>query len=262
MSSPRHCLSWDETIRPAKHTALYTNIDSLSLSPDNKRKRRLDEAAPGPLPGTVHKRARQARVHTPRVGLKRRLEALEKQQLATLLERLLERQPELVPLVDQMTPQLKVAQALEQLRRYHSNILDSLPLGTPSNDYAFLRVRSLWTNFFVALADYTVLFVYSDGETQQALEFLDAATALVHEAPRWDSHANNALLATAYTELSQAWITTLERAGQSASFAYLTGEMWETKFNEHCARSKSQMADTRMKEPSVEIPRACQTVTS
>lgn len=284
MSSPRHCLTWDETIRPAKHSSLYSTFNSLSLSPENKRKRRNDETnydtTPTPsttasytqlpnhakpallFPSGVHKRARSSRASASGPGLKRRLEAIDKQQLVSIIDRLLERQPDLVPVVDQMTPKLKVAQALDQLQKHHTNILDNLPLGTPSSDYAFLRVRSLWTSFFVALADYTLMFVYDTHDTTQALEFLDAATVLVHTTPRWDSNANNALVYTAYYELSQAWVSTLERAGKNASFAYITGEMWETKFREHCAQSKNHMVDNRIKTPVVEIARACQTVIS
>lgn len=295
MSPPRHCLTWDETIRPAKHSSLYSTFNGLSLSPENKRKRRNDEtnyetttspaltttaltttashsqlfsashAKPAPLfPHGVHKRARTSRASASGNGLKRRLEALDKQQLVSIVDRLLERQPDLVPVVDQMTPKLKVSQALNELQKHHAKILDNLPLGTPTSDYAFLRVRSLWTSFFVALADYTLMFVYDTQptDTTQALEYLDAATMLVHTTPRWDSNANNALVHTAYYELSQAWVSTIERASKNASFAYITGEMWETKFREHCARSRNYMVDSRIRIPVVEIPRACQTVIS
>ncbi|GMM51620.1 Sts1 protein [Starmerella bacillaris] len=288
MGTPRHRLNWDETIRP-KPSALYSTFNSLSLSPENKRKRRNDDSSPPPA-NNVHKRARPSKPHTSVVGLKRRMEALDQRQLVSILERLVERQPEISTLVEQMAPKLTVQQALDQLKKYLANVLENMPLGstnanvnvnsnstsnsnlttpstmsssTGSNDYAFLRVRPFWTQFFVALADYTMIFVYGDEETSTALEFLHAATSLVHDVPRWASSTNNALLYTAYTELTQAWIKTLEKANTNASFAYLTGQMWESRFQEHCVRSSNIMIDGRIKEHEHAVmPRVCQTVIS
>lgn len=270
MSFPSLSLGWDDTIRPAPTAALSSTFNSLSLSPENKRKRRLEDATSNGShsPQGFQKRTRFSvpKLRTRNdtyVGIRRHLEALDKEQLISLVEELVEKQPYLHPIVEQLAPPLSVQQALSTLVAYRHEIFNKIPLGDNSGDYAFLRVRPQWTSFFVALAEYTFAFLQKDpSKLLRTLEFLDGATSLVHEIPLWSTARNNYLLNRAYCELGQAWQETLDQAVDSLPFALMTSSAWESRFHDHCERSRGKMSSTRAEKPTVDLVRLCQGVTS
>lgn len=318
-------LGWDDTIRPSKPFGLSQNINTLSLSPDNKRKRRHEEysapseasnsnsnsqatgassthphtplfsssAASSSSPTTTHSPSFNQAYHSssnfaaaglggtkrtkisvanarvskgigkPSISLRRRLDALDRNQLAMLVEHLVDQQPDVAQTVDDLVPHITVPQALGVLKQYQQDLKSHIPLGDPQGEYAFLRVRPHYTSFFVALADYTVSFLECENnDIGKVLEFLDGATALVHDVPRWNSASNNQLLQRAYQELEQAWLQALEKANGNSPFAFMAGAAWESRFQAHCKKSKGAMRDTRSKDISVQVVPRCEGVIS
>lgn len=322
-------LGWDDTIRPSKSYGLSHNINTLSLSPDNKRKRRHEEytspsktnnhsstsatSVPSPhshsptfatsaaaaasssdsLPTSTFSPSHNQAYHSssnfaaaglggtkrtkisvanarvnkgigkPSISLRRRLDALDRDQLAMLVEHLVDQQPDVAQTVDDLVPHITVPQALGVLKHYQQDLKSHIPLGDPQGDYAFLRVRPQYTSFFVALADYTVSFLECEnGDIGKVLEFLDGATALVHDSPRWNSASNNQLLQRAYQELEQAWLQALEKASDNSPFAVMAGAAWDSRFQAHCEKSKGAMRDSRSKDISVQVVPRCEGVIS
>jgi len=269
MSPQKHMLNWDDTIKPAKPFSLSHNFNGLSLSPENKRKRRHEDAQASTQPlitethntasqslqqdGPAHlPHAKRSRISQPSrrssapLSTRRRLEALDKSQLMALVEDLVDHQPQLCYTIDNVAPPLTSSQALSVLQKYLAEVEAHLPYGSGHSDYAFLRVKPQWTSFFVALAEYTHFFL-ENGHTDMTkmFEFLDGATNLVHSAPVWDSADNNALLARAYGELGEAWTSLLSKAQEALSYIFIGGSAWEARFQDHCRRSKGRMADRR-----------------
>ncbi|KNC30933.1 hypothetical protein FF38_10511, partial [Lucilia cuprina] len=153
-----------------------------------QRKRRYDDSA------GVTKRTRTSapKAQFGRIaGVRRRLEALNQSQIVDIVEKLVDSQPDLASIVDMVAPPLTAEQALKVLNKYFNSILDKMPLGGTNNDYAFLRVKPQWIDFFAALADYISLFTsvaaphfipepdVVQSKINAALEFLDGATSIL-----------------------------------------------------------------------------------
>lgn len=247
-------LGWDDSIRPAGSGC---HVTCASHASENKRKRRHEDGVPQSLsqldlhssPGT--KRARVASSST--ISIRRRLECADKQQLVDLVASVCQMHPDLFPVVSKLAPALTVERALECLAAYQQRVMTSMPYkGDHQNDYAFLRVQSVLTEFFVALAEYTAAFLPPNcHEPSTALHFLDGATALVHKLPVWHKPVNNYYRNRAYAELGAAWAASINAANLRHPVA-LAISPWESRLSRH-----NELSGNRLKAALDQLATNC-----
>ena len=97
---------------------------------------------------------------------------------------------------------------------------------------------------YEALRDYTPHFL-PPNETQPAvsLNFLDAATTLLHRLPDWESYHNNRHKAEAYEEMAKAWALVIREAAKKGAGIQLQYQGWDQKLANHNMISKGKMEE-------------------
>lgn len=169
------------------------------------------------------------------LSLPRLLETLDTDALRTVLRSMCERHPGLVDEVVHTSPRPSVTSALEVLRNYQSALQSSFPLGgNPESDYAYNRVRQSLVNLLDAMSDFTPHFL-PPHETQAStsLSYLDGATEIIYELPRWSSPQNNVERDSAYDEICKAWSLVIREAAKRGGGIQLQYGGWDEKLAKH-----------------------------
>lgn len=229
--------------------------------PPNSRKRKADDdsndhdvrmsASPTGSPALAHrplpairpsKRARPAVSGRP-LTLPRLLETLDTETLRSVLRSLCERHPELNDEIVQTAPRPSVASTLQVLHNYQSALQAAFPLGgNPSSDYAYNRVRQHLHNLLEALSDFTPHFL-PPHETQAStsLSYLDGATEIIHNLPRWSTPQNNIEKESAYEEICKAWVLVIREAAKRGGGIQLQYGGWDQKLAKHNENSGGKL---------------------
>lgn len=197
---------------------------------------------PQPSTSSARKRVRPNLIGRP-LNFDRLLETLDTDSLRSILRTLVDRNPGLKDEVVSISPRPSVHSTLTVLRQYHEKLMAAFPLiPNPQSDYAYDRVRPQWNEILNALTDFTPHFL-PPNETQSStsLAFLDGATNIIHDLPRWDNPQYNIAKRDAYEEISRAWISVIREASKRAGGIQLQYGSWEEKLREHSARSEGAM---------------------
>ncbi|KAI9888296.1 MAG: Tethering factor for nuclear proteasome sts1, partial [Vezdaea aestivalis] len=200
-----------------------------------------------PLSTSRHQTFKRARPNTSSraLSLPRLLETLDAEALRNILSTLTTRHPDLIPEVISLAPRLDIPSALQLLSTYESTLRSSFPIGPPTSDYAYHRVKQPLLALISAMSDFTPHFL-PPHEPQPAttLEFLDAATGLIHRLPDWENPANHHHKNIAYEEMAKAWALAVKEAGKRGGGMQLVNGGWEEKIRKHNveARGKLQRA--------------------
>jgi protein Cut8 len=236
---------------------------SMSASVHSSRKRKADDdnndhdarmsASPSGSPAVAHRALpgnRQIKRPRPNLSgrplsLARLMETLDTDALRSVLQSVCQRHPELGDEVVQTAPRPSVASTLQVLNSYQSTLQSSFPLGrNSSSDYAYNRVRQHLKNLLEALSDFTPHFLPpNESQASTSLSYLDGATEIIYNLPRWDTLQHNIHRDSAYEEICKAWILVIREAAKRGGGIQLQYGGWDQKLIKHNQNSGGKLQD-------------------
>jgi protein Cut8 len=166
--------------------------------------------------------------------LPRLLETLDAGQLRIVLERICERHPDIGQEVVNSAPRPTVASALAVLEEYQVRLKAAVPYGQSSAEYTYYRVKQPLIALIEALSEFTPQYL-PPNETQAmtSLQYLDAATKVIHDLPDWEPQSYRYHKENAYEEMSRAWALVInEAAKRGGGFNLHTGG-WDQVLAKH-----------------------------
>lgn len=233
----------------------------MSASYSNTRKRKADDEGndhdgrmsasptnspalpPRSLPSARNIKRTRPNVSGRPLALPRLLETLDTDALRTVLRSMCERHPGLADEVVHTSPRPNVASALQVLRNYQSALHSSFPLGgNPGSDYAYNRVRQPLASLLDALSDFTPHFLPPhESQASTSLSYLDGATEIIYELPRWSTPQNNIERESAFDEICKAWILVIREAAKRGGGIQLQYGGWDEKLAKHNQNSGGKL---------------------
>ncbi|KAL2152608.1 hypothetical protein VTH82DRAFT_5792 [Thermothelomyces myriococcoides] len=188
------------------------------------------------------------------LSLPRLLETLDIAQLRTVLQTICERRPEIGREVVNDAPRPSVASALQVLSDYQEKLRASFPFGESSSDYTYFRVKQPLVALVDAISDFTPQFLPPvEQQTNISLQYLDAATKVIHDLPDWESQQYRHHKDNAYDEISGAWALVIsEAAKRGGGFLLHTGG-WDQKLAKHNQQSGGKL-EQAMTAMASEVP--------
>lgn len=211
--------------------------DDNSPSDHDVRMSASPSLSPALTPRLVSRQIKRARpnVSGRPMSLNRLLETLDKDALRSVLRSLCDRHPELGTEIVHTAPRPSVSSALQVLGDYQATLQASFPLGgNSSSDYAYNRVRQHLSNLLEALNDFTPHFLPpNETHATTSLDYLNGATEIIHQLPRWDTPQNNLEKDMAYEEIAKAWALVIREAGKRGGGIQLQYGGWDQKVMKH-----------------------------
>ncbi|KAK4121408.1 Cut8-domain-containing protein [Parathielavia appendiculata] len=188
------------------------------------------------------------------LSLPRLLETLDKTQLRTVLQTICERHPDIGREVVTSAPRPSVASALQVLGEYQEKLRAAFPFGQSSSDYTYFRVKQPLAALVDTISDFTPQFLPPvEQQTNISLQYLDAATKVIHELPDWESQQYRHHKDNAYDEISGAWALVItEAAKRGGGFVLHTGG-WDQRIVKHNQQSGGKM-EQAMNAMVTEVP--------
>jgi protein Cut8 len=174
----------------------------------------------------------------------RLLETLNVDEMRHILQTICERRPDIGAEIVNAAPRPSVQSTLEVLGKYESQFQSAFPIGPPSSDYAYNRVRQHLIELLDALKDFTPHFL-PPNEPQAATSFayLDGATDFIHRLPDWDAQQHNRHKQDAYEEMAKAWAAVIREAAKKAGGIQLQYGGWDQKVAKHNEASGGRMQE-------------------
>jgi hypothetical protein len=188
------------------------------------------------------------------LSLPRLLETLDNTQLRTVLQTICERHPDIGREVVSSAPRPSVASALQVFSEYQEKLRAAVPFGQSSSDYTYFRVKQPLAALVDAMSDFTPQFLPPvEQQTNVSLQYLDAATKVIHELPDWESQQYRHHKDNAYDEISGAWALVItEAAKRGGGFVLHTGG-WDQKLAKHNEQSGGKL-EQAVSAMATEIP--------
>lgn len=188
------------------------------------------------------------------LSLPRLLETLDNTQLRTVLQKICERHLDIGREVVTSAPRPSVASALQVLGEYQQKLRAAVPFGQSSSDYTYFRVKQPLAALVDAISDFTPQFLPPvEQQTNISLQYLDAATKVIHELPDWESQQNRHHKDNAYDEISGAWALVItEAAKRGGGFVLHTGG-WDQRLAKHNQQSGGKL-EQAMGAMATEVP--------
>lgn len=188
------------------------------------------------------------------LSLPRLLETLDNTQLRTVLQTICERHPDIGREVVSSAPRPSVASALQVFDEYQEKLRAAVPFGESSSDYTYFRVKQPLAALVDAMSDFTPQFLPPvEEQTNISLQYLDAATKVIHELPDWESQQYRHHKDNAYDEISGAWALVItEAAKRGGGFVLHTGG-WDQKLAKHNQQSGGKL-EQAVSAMATEIP--------
>lgn len=179
------------------------------------------------------------------LALPRLLETLSADQMRSVLQEICSRHPAIGTEIMITAPRPSVQSAIGVLQSYQSILNESFPYGDrPSSEYAYNRVRHSLVNLIEALRDYTPHFLPpNEQSTSISLEYLDDATAIIHQLPSWDSYLHNRHKQESYEEITKAWIHVIREGAKKGGGIQLQLGKWDQKLIKHNDISGGKLQD-------------------
>lgn len=176
------------------------------------------------------------------LSLPRLLETLDNTQLRTVLQKICERHPDIGQEVVAGAPRPSVASALQVLGDYQEKLRAAVPFGQSSSDYTYFRVKQPLAALADAISDFTPQFLPPvEQQTSVSLQYLDAATKVIHDLPEWESQQYRHHKDNAYDEISGAWAVAItEAAKRGGGFVLHTGG-WDQRLAKHNQQSGGKL---------------------
>ncbi|KAK5003821.1 Tethering factor for nuclear proteasome sts1, partial [Cryomyces antarcticus] len=219
------------------------NYDRMSTSP-NSSPTVANRPLPHSLPRRQAKRMRSNVSGRP-LPLPRLLETLGEEDMRGLLHSICEQHPDIGAEVVATAPRPSVQSAISVLQRYEESLQGSFPFGNrQASDYAYNRVRQPLLDLLDAIKDFTPHFL-PPNETQAmtSLNYLDAATHIIHGLPTWDTYQHNRHKEEAYDDMGRAWALVIREAAHRPGWMQLQYGGWEQKLAKHNEESGGRMQE-------------------
>lgn len=142
-------------------------------------------------------------------------------------------------------PRPSIESTLSVLSKYENEFQRAFPLGNrPTSDYAYNRVRHHLLHIIDALRDFTPHFLPPhEMQATLSLNYLDAATTMIHRLPDWDTFQHQRHKNDAYDEVSKAWALVIREAAKRAGGFHLQFGGWDQKLMEHNQKSGGKMEE-------------------
>ncbi|KAL2171965.1 hypothetical protein VTG60DRAFT_1024 [Thermothelomyces hinnuleus] len=188
------------------------------------------------------------------LSLPRLLETLDNTQLRTVLQTICERHPDIGREVVNDAPRPSVASALQVLGDYQEKLRAAVPFGESSSDYTYFRVKQPLVALVDAISDFTPQFLPPvEQQTNISLQYLDAATKVIHDLPDWESQQYRHHKDNAYDEISGAWALVIsEAAKRGGGFVLHTGG-WDQRLAKHNQQSGGKL-EQAVSAMAAEVP--------
>ncbi|KAJ9156338.1 Cut8-domain-containing protein [Pleurostoma richardsiae] len=176
------------------------------------------------------------------LSLPRLLETLDNSQLRTVLQTICERHRDIGQEVVNGAPRPSVGSALHVLEEYQEKLRAAFPYGESSSDYTYYRVKQPLAALVDAISDFTPQFLPPvENQATVSLQYLDAATKIIHSLPDWDSHSYRHHKENAYDEIARAWALVItEAAKRGGGFILHTGG-WDQALEKHNQQSQGRL---------------------
>ncbi|KAL2145586.1 hypothetical protein VTI28DRAFT_6824 [Corynascus sepedonium] len=188
------------------------------------------------------------------LSLPRLLETLDNTQLRTVLQTICERHPDIGREVVGGAPRPSVASALQVLGDYQEKLRAAVPFGESSSDYTYFRVKQPLAALVDAISDFTPQFLPPvEQQTNVSLQYLDAATKVIHELPDWESQQYRHHKDSAYDEISGAWALVITEAAKRGGGFVLHTAGWDQKLAKHNQQSGGKL-EQAMSAMAAEVP--------
>lgn len=174
--------------------------------------------------------------------LHRLLETLDSTQLRTVLQKICERQPDIGRDVVTGAPRPSVSSVLQVLGEYQEKLRAAVPFGQSSSDYTYFRVKQPLAALVDAISEFTPQFLPPvEQQANISLQYLDAATKVIHELPDWETQQYRHHKDNAYDEISGAWAMVItEAAKKGGGFVLHTGG-WDQRLAKHNQQSGGKL---------------------
>lgn len=229
--------------------------DRMSFSPSPSPSAIPSRAITNPAirPSRAIKRVRTNVTGRP-LALPRLLETLSADEMRTVLRSICETNPRIGTEIVNAAPRPSVESALNVLRSYQAALRNAFPYGDrPTSDYAFNRVKPSLQALLEALNDFTPHFL-PPHETQPttSLNYIDAATQIVHELPNWETYAHNRFKQDAYEDISKSWSCIIKEAAKKGGGIQLQIGGWDQKLAKH-----DELSGGRLRDAVTEFRRSC-----
>ncbi|ODV64378.1 Sts1p, partial [Ascoidea rubescens DSM 1968] len=146
--------------------------------------------------------------------LQRLINVLDKEQLCTLVNKLIQEKPELNEIVLKKTYSLKLIPGIENSLKYLENylngkILKNLPYKDDiESEYSFLRIEKNLIEFYNILSDFLLSFLPPiEISFKNSIFFINGVTNIIHNLPNFKiSQYNLYHKSNIYNQLSDAWL--------------------------------------------------------
>ena len=176
------------------------------------------------------------------LSLPRLLETLDSSQLRTVLQTICERHPAIGQEVVSGAPRPTVASALQVLGEYQEKLRVAVPYGQSSSEYTYYRVKQPLAALVDAISDFTPQYLPpTETQTTVSLQYLDAATKIIHELPDWDSQSYQHHKESAYEEIARAWALVINEAAKRGGGIVLHTGGWDQVLTKHNQQSNGRL---------------------
>ncbi|RUS27452.1 Cut8 six-helix bundle-domain-containing protein [Jimgerdemannia flammicorona] len=177
------------------------------------------------------------------------LATLDKPQLLTLVNSLIDSHPHLHPEILSHIPRPTIATVQPLLVTLERRLHDSFPYtkwGPTRDDYSFNRVKPVLTELVDTILDYTAHFTSSEEFPTTTFAYLHIATSVAHRLPQWDNRAHNGVKTELYEKLDSFWKRAVVEAADKCSEGKIYGQQvvgeWARNLVQHNAESNNALS--------------------
>nr|CAG8469191.1 4794_t:CDS:2 [Entrophospora candida] len=187
---------------------------------------------------TIHKRTKLG--NDKNFPLSKLLATLDKSQLLSLINNLIDSHPNLQSEISSNVPRPTIHSVSTVLagleKRYH----DSFPYskwGHLKDDYSFNRVKPAILDLKAAIIDYADHFTSSEEFPTITFSFLHLVTEIAHRLPEWDNRSHNEIKHDLYLKLVEYWQKATREAANKISDGKIYGQTvvneWARNLEQH-----------------------------
>lgn len=218
--------------------------DRMSTSPTNSPSVSSRSLPASSVPRGIKRTRTNASGGRP-LPLARLLQTLSTDEMRQLLQDICDQRPDIKHEIITRAPRPSVESTLAVLAKYETDFRSAFPFGNRStSDYAYNRVRQHLHQLLEALRDFTPYYLPpQETQTATSLNYLDAATNIIHRLPDWDTFAHQRHKQEAYDEITRAWALVFKGAGKTAGGLRLQFGGWDQKLAEHNQKSGGKLEE-------------------
>lgn len=174
--------------------------------------------------------------------LPRLLETLDVTQLRSVLQTICERRTDIQEEVLSGAPRPTAANSLQVLHSYQQKLVEAMPLGHTTSDYAYYRVKQPLAALVNAIMDFTPQYLPPmETQTNLSLVYLDGVTKIAHTMPQWDSQTYRHHKDHVYDELAKAWTMVISEAAKRGGGFTLHTEGWDQVLADHSEQAGGRL---------------------